>query len=287
MQRLVEGTLVLGQVCQINPQDIAVALPNNLMGYAHLTRISGPLTKTVESIIDEDNHSEDKDDRTIPSPKDLFMLGQWVRVAVIENTVVSGASDKLSKKKHVELSLEPELVNAPLSPDDILSGTLVQVSVSSIEDHGLIVSLGLPGLTGFVKLASLGSYNVDDIKEGQVFLASVERTPTNNVVQLSLDLKASQKVIDDVSDIRSLLPGDKVRCLVSEVRAAGIGGKVLGMLNAIIDQFHLGGADIQENSNVILFIISLIQAHCTDNCFLSFRGYPQGLVVNSATYSGA
>ena len=30
IQRLVEGTLVLGQVSQINPQDIAIALPNNL-----------------------------------------------------------------------------------------------------------------------------------------------------------------------------------------------------------------------------------------------------------------
>ena len=137
--------------------------------------------------------------------------------------------------------------------EDILPKTLLQVSVSSIEDHGIIVSLGLPNLSGFIKKSSLGSYSIDKIKEGQVFLACVEHQPKNKVVQLSLNLKATQKPIADVSDIGSLLPGDTVQCLVSELRAAGAGGKILGMLDATVDQLHIGGASVTENKNVKSF----------------------------------
>jgi rRNA biogenesis protein RRP5 len=248
-QRLVEGALVLGQVSQINPQDIAVALPNNLIGYVSLTRISGPLTKAVDAIV-----QEEEDDINLPSMEELFIVGQWVRTVVVENTAITGSTDQ-SRKKHIELSLEPESVNASIHRSDIIPKTLLQVSVTSIEDHGIIVSLGLPDLTGFIKKTSLGVYNVEDIIEGRVFLACVESKPKNKVVQLSLNLKPSQIPIEDVSDINSLLPGSTVRCLVSEVRAAGAGGKIMGMLNATIDKLHIGGATISENENVLLFSI--------------------------------
>jgi rRNA biogenesis protein RRP5 len=240
--------LVLGQVFQINPQDIAIALPNNLAGYVSLTRISPPLTKAIESLMKDDDEGSD-DESDLPALSELFSVGQWVRAVVTENTEIVTSSEA-SKKKHIELSLEPEFVNSSILVEDILPNTLLQVSVSSIEDHGIIVSLGLPNLTGFIKKSSLGSYSIDMIKEGQVYLACVEHQPKNNVIQLSLNLKSTQKPIADVSDIASLLPGDTVQCLVSELRAAGAGGKILGMLDATIDQLHIGEASVTENKNV-------------------------------------
>src|SRR6202043_820918 len=102
--------------------------------------------------------------------------------------------------------------------DDILPKTLLQVSVNSIEDHGFIVSTGLANLTGFIKKSALGGLAVDNIKEGQVFLACVLQRPKNGVVQLSLDLKTSQTPIADVTDVSSLLPGDTIQCLLTEIR---------------------------------------------------------------------
>lgn len=179
----------------------------------------------------------------------MFTVGQWLRTVVVENTAVTGSSDK-SHKKHIELSIEPELVNASVIPADVLPQTLLQVSVTSIEDHGIIVSLGTKNLSGFIKNSSLGAYSVDKIKEGQVFLACVEQRPKNKVVQLTLNIKKSQKPIADVADIGSLLPGDTVRCLVTEARAAGAGGKILGMLDATIDQLHIGQSTVSDNHNV-------------------------------------
>ena len=241
-----EGTLVLGQVSQINPQDIAVALPNNLTGYVSLTRISPKLTKSVESLIKDE--TDDEEDVDLPRLDELFTLGQWLRTVVVENTGITGSID--SKRKHIELSVEPELVNAGTQLDDILPKKLLQVSVSSIEDHGLIVSLGIPNLTGFIKKTALGAYSLDTIKEGQVFLASVDHRPKNKVVQLGLDLNSTKTPIKDVTDIATLLPGDTVQFLVSEVRSAGAGGKILGMLDATIDQQHIGTSTITENKQI-------------------------------------
>jgi rRNA biogenesis protein RRP5 len=267
LKSLVEETMVLGQVSQINPQDIAIALPNNLTGFVSLTRISPPLTKLVESLVNDDDG--DKDDYAdVHSLDSLFTIGQWLRTVVIENTTHTDISDK-TKKKHIELSLEPELVNAGVHLDDILPKTLLQVSVSSVEDHGIIVSLGLENLSGFIRKSALGSYTVENIHVGQVFLAVVEHRPKNKVVQLSLDLESSSAPIKDVSDIISLLPGDTVQCLVSEVRAAGAGGKVLGMLDATIDKLHTGAASIDENQTVRdLFKERLTSDHRSNKCRL-------------------
>ena len=255
--------MVLGQVAQINPQDIAIALPNNLTGFLPLTHISPPLTKVVEKLVSDD--ADEKDEATdVPVLNSLFTVGQWLRTVVIENTMHTSTSDK-TETKHLELSIEPELVNAGLQLDDILPKTLVQVSLSSIEDHGIIVSLGLPNLSGFIKNSALGSYAVENMHVGQVFLAVVQHNPKNTVVQLSLDLKLAQTQIKDVSDIASLLPGDTVQCLISEVRAVGAGGKVLGMLDATIDKLHSGSVPIEENKTVRTCCMkSLIPDHRAD-----------------------
>jgi rRNA biogenesis protein RRP5 len=238
--------LVLGQISQINAQDLAIALPNNLTGYVSLTRISSSLTRTIKALLTDAD--EEDDDIEVPPLAEMFTVGQWLRTVVVENTAVTG-SDK-SQKKHIELSIEPELVNASIVPADILPQSILQVSVSSIEDHGIIVSLGLPILSGFIKNSSLGSYSIDKIKEGQVFLACVEQRPKNKVVQLTLNLIKSHKPTADVADIGSLLPGETVKCLLSEIRAAGAGGKILGMLDATIDQLHIGQASVSDNQNV-------------------------------------
>lgn len=257
--------MVLGQVAQINPQDIAIALPNNLAGFVSLTRISPPLTNAVEKLVSDDGDKKDVD-ADIPVLDSLFTVGQWLRTVVIENTTHTSASDK-TKKKHIELSLEPELVNDGIHVDDILPKTLLQVYVSSVEDHGVIVSLGLPNLSGFIRNSALGLYTIENIHVGQLFLAVVEHKPKNKVVQLSLDLKSSQMPIKDVSDIASLLPGDTVQCLISEVRAAGAGGKVLGMLDATIDKLHLGSSSIDENKNARAVVQEiLISDYRADKC---------------------
>src|SRR5204862_28070 len=146
-------------------------------------RISPPLTRAIESLMKDDDEASD-DETDLPSLNELFTIGQWVRAVVMENTAATTSSET-SKKKHIALSLEPELVNSSILADDIIPKTLLQVSVSSIEDHGIIVSLGLPNLTGFIKKSSLGSSTIENIKEGQVLLACVEHKPKNKVVQLS------------------------------------------------------------------------------------------------------
>lgn len=207
-----------------------------------MTGISTTLTKIIETLAE--GHDEEAH---IPSLDEMFTVGQWVRAVVVANTAISASSDK---KKHIELSLHPTLVDASIPEADIVPNTLLQASVISIEDHGIIVSLGLPNLTGFINKSLLGGYKIENINEGQVFLACVVHKPNNKVVQLSLDLTPSRAPIPDFSDIASILPGATVQFLVSEIREAGAGGKILGLLDATIDRLHIGESSVSENKMV-------------------------------------
>ena len=149
------GSLILGQITSINSRDIAVALPNNLTGYVPLTAISSQFTAKVESLLNEENNAADDEDSSDQEDetdlKHYFRVGQYVRASVTSTEEESSRSTT-RVKKHIELSLDPKLSNAGLSRSNIAVGCTVQVSVTSTEDHGLIVDLGFNDgqTTGFI-----------------------------------------------------------------------------------------------------------------------------------------
>lgn len=74
---------------------------------------------------------------------DVFVVGQFVRVAVRSNTVEN-------KKRRIELTMKESAINSRLSVDDV-ERSVIQGSIKSEEEHGYTVSLGIEGLSGFVK----------------------------------------------------------------------------------------------------------------------------------------
>lgn len=98
------GTLILGQVTNIEAESVTISLPNNLIGYATLDDGS-----TVQS-------------------------GQYLR------TIVVGLGE--APQRRLELSVDPELVNQTIDEDDWLPGMTIQAKVTSVEDRGCVLDLG-------------------------------------------------------------------------------------------------------------------------------------------------
>ena len=192
----------------------------------------------------------------------MFKVGQYLRAYVLHSTeevMVAAAASAPRIKKRIELSLEPKLANASLSAPDLCTGYTVQASVVSVEDHGLVMDLGLsdPGLKGFLSSRELGnSLSLSEAKEGQVLLCTVTCLSANRqVVQLSADLE--QRFTDkdklqadkpswwlsQASSIHAFLPGTGAEVLVSRVGRNGIAGSIMGMLDAVADYFHVAGWD--------------------------------------------
>lgn len=244
--------MVLGQVYQINRYDVALALPNNLTGYIPLTSISDKFTEAVEAIA-QDEASDEKEDEKQLDLHSFFSIGQYLRAYVV-STINEMPSGKMGRR-HIELSIDPRKVNLGLNKADLVVNSMIQASVLSVEDYGMIMSFGLEdtGIRGFMSSKELGrNLSLSNVKDGRVFLCLVTGLSSNgNIIKLSADsLKAGniQKAhfLTDAPSVDSFLPGTAVEILVSEVTSFGIAGKVMGMLDVIADLIHSGMATSEK-----------------------------------------
>ncbi|KAA8912855.1 hypothetical protein FN846DRAFT_931829 [Sphaerosporella brunnea] len=284
-KRLVPGTMVLGCVERINSTDIALSLPNNLTGFIPITQISEKVTKRIEAMLEDSDDSKDEEEGDKPEADEdaeedaekpesddvqldsMFKIGQYLRAYILhakEEVAVKGPQGEKSAsrtRKRIELSLEPKLANTGIAVSDLAVGITVQASVVSVEDHGLVMDMGIgEDLKGFLSSNELGSFKLEDIKEGQVLLCTVTGLSSNGkIVKLSADLeqKFSKKGklaggkaswwLTQANSIGAFLPGTGVEVLVTEVgKQGGVVGTIMGMLDAVADFFHVAGWDEKE-----------------------------------------
>ncbi|KAE8147615.1 hypothetical protein BDV25DRAFT_30226 [Aspergillus avenaceus] len=246
-KRIVPGTLVLGQISSINAHDIGLSLPNNLTGYIPLTAISKILDDKIEKLLKDDGSDDDEDSDDVDL-NNYFYLGQYLRAYVV--SVGSNTADSTSKnRKRIELAIDPRQANSGLLKTDLVSETAVQASVTSVEDHGLVMDLGIEGadIKGFMSSKEIDpKTNVSTIKEGSVFLCLVTGQNANgSVVKLSANLQSSGSIkkshfLSSAPTINSFIPGTAAEILLTEVTPNGASGKIMGMLDATVDLVQSG-----------------------------------------------
>ncbi|KAI9373667.1 hypothetical protein BJX61DRAFT_501920 [Aspergillus egyptiacus] len=241
-KRLTPGTMVLGQVSSINAHNIGLSLPNNLTGYVPLTAVSSTLENKIEKMLEEDEESDEEDFDL----NDYFYLGQYLRAYV-----VSVGSKSAKSKKRIELSIDPRSANSGLQKSDLVVDTAVQASVVSVEDHGLIMDLGIDGsdARGFISSKEIDPRtDYSTIKEGSVFLCMVTgENASGSVLKLSANLQTSGSIkkshfLTTAPTINSFLPGTAAEILLTDVSSTGMMGKIMGMLDTTVDLVHSGGA---------------------------------------------
>ncbi|KAL8725782.1 MAG: hypothetical protein Q9181_006288 [Wetmoreana brouardii] len=250
-KRLVPGSMVLGQVSQVNQYDIALSLPNNLTGYIPIISLSDRLTSQIESLAEKEK-GEASDDESSGKELDLkayFSLGQYLRAYVVSTDRDNVLGQKA--KRHIELSINPRQTNSGLKKADLVVNSMVQASVRSVEDHGLVMELGIDeeSVRGFMSSKELGSHlKFSSIQAGTVFLCLITGLGSNgNIVKLSADLQKAGNLkkgnfLTDAPTIDSFLPGTAVELLISEVTKSGIIGKAMGVLDMTADLIHSGAA---------------------------------------------
>ncbi|KAI0402938.1 hypothetical protein F4802DRAFT_332506 [Xylaria palmicola] len=243
-QRLVKGSLVLGQITEIRPLQLILALPNSLSGHVPITAISDVLSKMVaaeaEASDEEDNETDTVD------LKDIFEVGQYLRVCVM-STTEEGTGTLTKPKKNIELSLRPEQTNTGLSSDEVVENTVVMASVSSAEDHGFVMDLGLSGppTRGFLPRKEVPSDLAETrLQPGAVIMCLVTGKGANNkIIQLSAlqnKLGNVQNFASEATTIQTFLPGSAVELMISDISTRGLVGKVMGSLDVTADLIHSG-----------------------------------------------
>ncbi|GFP58915.1 rRNA biogenesis protein rrp5 [Trichoderma asperellum] len=242
-KRLVKGSLVLGQVTKINKLNLEISLPNNLTGHASIVTISEQLTSRLEGGADKESDSDEEEssDESDISLQSIFKVGQYLRAYVV-STSDSTASGK--GKKKIELSLRPSETNTGLEKDDVVPNSTVMASVVSVEDRGCVMDLGIPNLNGFLPNSEIDPLiDHERLQPGAVFLCQVTGKGSAKTVQLSLmqDKLGNTKAFPaDATTINTFLPGTLVNILVSENEGRGLGGKIMGAVDATADLIHSG-----------------------------------------------
>lgn len=257
---LVVGSTVLGRVTAITGRDVALTLANNLTGYVPLTAISDRLNARIEKLLGDEEQEEDDAEEDIDL-KEIFYQGQWLRAVV--TAMGSDVSEPGGKsKKHIELSVVPGAVNGGLPDDSFVTNSTIQASVRSIEDHGIIVDLGLAddSVKGFISKKELGSaYSLEQMHEGQVLLCLVTGKG-GKVLKLSPDpnkftvtpLGAKPPIVSEMPTVDAFLPGTAVDVLITD-NARGLTGKLMGMLDVGADVVHsgaFGGEDLTKKFKI-------------------------------------
>ncbi|TGJ82936.1 hypothetical protein E0Z10_g5830 [Xylaria hypoxylon] len=257
-QRLVKGSLVLGQVTEIHPLQVVLALPNSLSGHVPITSISNLLSERVAA--EAEAPDEDETETDTIDLNDIFEVGQYLRAYVTSTTEDStGALTK--PKKHIELSLRPEQTNTGLASHEIVENTVVMASVSSAEDHGFVMDIGLSdsNTRGFLPRKEVPSDLPETrMQPGAVFMCLVTRKGANGkIIQLSAlqsKLANVQNFASEATTIQTFLPGSIVELMVSDISRRGLVGKVMGSLDVTADLIHSGAGpkalDLEEKYKI-------------------------------------
>ncbi|RYP47349.1 hypothetical protein DL768_006600 [Monosporascus sp. mg162] len=254
-KRLVKGSLVLAQITEINSLDLVLALPNNLTGHVPITAISDTLNERIAAEAeggDDDDDDDDDDEKKDGSRdndvdlKELFRTGQYLR-AYVTSTIEETSATATKPKRHIELSLRSEQTNTGLSSQDIVANSTVMATVTSAEDHGFVMDLGITDskIGGFLPRKELDKDISDSqLQPGAVVLCLVTGKSANGKVAQLTTLQSKlgkvQNFASEATTINTFLPGSSVELLVSEISNHGIAGKVMGSLDVTADLVHSG-----------------------------------------------
>jgi rRNA biogenesis protein RRP5 len=245
------GSVVLGYVTAITNRDVELALANNLSGFVPVTAISERLNGRIEALLNSDAADvEDGEDEDVDLKK-LFYIGQWLRATVTATTSDSGDGGGKSKR-HIELSVDPRHVNGGVDANGVVLHSMVQASVRSVEDHGLVMDLGLSdsNIRGFLSKKDLSTmYRLNEVEEGQVMLCLVSGKGSNgNVLNLSPSATPRAAIaegkqasaVSEAPTIEGFQAGTAVDVLITDAGPGGVTGKLMGMLDVTADIVHCG-----------------------------------------------
>ncbi|XP_026331375.1 rRNA biogenesis protein rrp5-like, partial [Hyposmocoma kahamanoa] len=216
-----QGTLILGRVRQVIETKVNIMLPCRLMGSVVACHISEPYNKLLEAYVN------DQIEKVCELP-DMFRPGQYVALKVLE-----------TEKDYLMLSMMPQHVNGGKIHADLHNGCLLQAAVSSVEDHGYVMDIGIPNTRAFLPKKHVNpEIELDVGFITWVAVKAVSPSTDNSIVTLTGELSAIQAGVLRKKPSTPLLPATAVDFTVDRPLDNGIEGHIFGNTTAYIQQQH-------------------------------------------------
>ncbi|NWQ60507.1 RRP5 protein, partial [Neopipo cinnamomea] len=229
--------LLLGCIKEVSDYELVISLPNGLLGFVPITQISDAYSKLLSQQVAHGELPEG-----LNSLSDMYSPGTLVRCIV---TSVERSDDG---RRSIKLSIDPKKVNKGLNASALATGMLLSGSVSSVEDHGYLVDIGVSGTHAFLPHEKAKNYikalkRGPDLKVGQnLTCVIVEVKNEGRVVRLSIDrseVAASLATEKQNWALSNLLPGLVVKARVLKVTPFGMKLTFLSYFTGIVDFMHM------------------------------------------------
>ena len=135
----------MGYVLQFSSHFAVISLPGGLTGVVHLEEVSDTLHQLCAAANTQRKSHSNAGSHGLPALSDVLSLMQPVRcyvkeVVISSNQAKTGADTGKRTKKSLVLSLRSSLVNRGLALKHLSQGLPLSGCISSIEDHGYVVS---------------------------------------------------------------------------------------------------------------------------------------------------
>ncbi|XP_063291098.1 protein RRP5 homolog [Pelobates fuscus] len=230
------GMLLLGCVKEVKDFEMAISLPYGMTGYAHATHICEAYSKILSEQAEKDVPLE----ALAPLP-DLYCPGMLVRCAV------SSLESTSRGFQSIKLSINPQDVNKLLADASLRPGMLLSGCVSSIEDHGYIIDLGVAGTKAFLPRQKAQVYlkqtnKSTSLKVGQYLNCVIEEVKNDGrIVRLSItqpDVAAAVATEQQNWSLNNLLPGLIVKATIKKVSNDKITLSFLSSFTSTVDFLH-------------------------------------------------
>uniref|UniRef100_A0A8B9Z698 Protein RRP5 homolog n=1 Tax=Buteo japonicus TaxID=224669 RepID=A0A8B9Z698_9AVES len=236
-QALCEGMLLLGCIKEVSDYELVVSLPSGLSGFVPVTQISDAYSKLLSKEVAQGELLED-----LNSLSDMYSPGMLVRC------IVTSVEKSADGRRSIKLSIDPKKVNKGLNASALASGMLLSGFVSSVEDHGYLIDIGVSGTHAFLPRQKAQNYikavkRGPDLKIGQnLNCIIVEVKNEGRVVRLSVDrseVATSLATERQNWTLSNLLPGLVVKARVQKVVPLGMKLSFLSSFTGIVDFMHM------------------------------------------------
>ena len=243
------GSLAIGYVLHFATNFVVISLPGGVTGTVALEDISD----TVHHLCNNGTSSSGtspgvrRHAANVPTMQELLSLMQPVRCYVKEASITDGTDSK--KKKTLVLSLRSSLVNRGLALKHFSVGFPVSGCVSSLEDHGYIISAGV-SCTFFLPFARSEADGAK-AKDASASPALIVGQPVECLVQevnvqaRSVTLRTHRAALvkalvnSTVLPFNALFPGMKLLVQVDAVIQNGLRVKFLDQFYGVVDSLSL------------------------------------------------
>ncbi|XP_041370390.1 protein RRP5 homolog [Gigantopelta aegis] len=237
------GMVILGCVQKVDSYTLRVGLPGGLKGVVPITAISDAYKEQLEALANTSDPPNVLEN--VSGLKDLFTPGMILPGQV---------TDVKAFKRHITLSINPKDVNHGVSSKNLQKDIIVFGCVSSCEDHGYMVDLGVKGSCAFLAnkeakplIQALTEGNPLSVGQSlwcQIVVPESSQSNETRTVQVTVDpKKVKQGKVESSSGLvmSNLVPGMKVMAHVKEVREDGLSVSFLSYTGTI-HKTHLPGS---------------------------------------------